>query len=211
MGTVLVDHHQARLHGRHDILSLELVVGGSFLLHYRFCGCGFLLRGKQIRRGFRWALCLCAFQSLIELIPSLGSCGLAVVLRWSLFERIVARVVLHLGRADIPWRVVENGNLRFGLRVEVDGGNVVEFAHRILDGCHEDLPDGLLVLKLDLALGGMDVDVDVLRAHGEIEEIGHLLIGGNQSVECRDHRLVEVGMAHVATIDEEILRVALLL
>ena len=57
----------------------------------------------------------------------------------------------------------------------------------------------------------MDVDVDVLRAHGEIEEIGHLLIGGNQSVECRDHRLVEVWMAHVATIDEEILRVALLL
>ena len=57
----------------------------------------------------------------------------------------------------------------------------------------------------------MDVDVDVLWAHGEIEEIGHLLIGGNQSVECRDHRLVEVWMAHVATIDEEILRVALLL
>ncbi len=28
-------------YGRHDILSLELVVGGSFLLHYRFCGCGF--------------------------------------------------------------------------------------------------------------------------------------------------------------------------
>ena len=51
----------------------------------------------------------------------------------------------------------------------------------------------------------MYVDVDVGRRHVEVDEIGHLLVGGYQSREGLLHGTVEIGMPHIAVVDEEVL------
>ena len=100
----------------------------------------------------------------------------------------------------------EHGYL-VGLRlgVELNGGHHVELAQGLLHGSQDNLPDGLLVLELYLGFGGMDVDVDGGGVDREIQEERHLLGGRNQVVEGLQHGLLEIGMAHVAAIDKEIL------
>ena len=78
-------------------------------------------------------------------------------------------------------------------------------AARICQTRRQDLPDGLLVLELYLGLGGVYVDVDVLGVHVEVDEVGHLLARGDEAFVGFHHGLVEVGVAHVATVDKEVL------
>ena len=73
------------------------------------------------------------------------------------------------------------------------------FAH----GSLENLEDGGIVLKLNLRLLRVDIDVQFRGIHGEIDEEGHLVALGNQTVEGRHDSLGEIGVAHVATVGEE--------
>lgn len=62
-----------------------------------------------------------------------------------------------------------------------------------------------LVLEFNLALGGGDVHVNGLGVHLEFQEIAGLGVGGDVSLETAEYALVEIGMAHVAAVDYEIL------
>ena len=55
---------------------------------------------------------------------------------------------------------IESGYRRGILSVKVDGRYLVEATQRLFHASSENLPDGHLVLKLNLGLGGMDIDVD---------------------------------------------------
>ena len=105
---------------------------------------------------------------------------------------------------------VIDGNIRTALRVEVNLGDGTELSDGILDGSGENLPDGLFVLELDFCLRRMDVDIDIRRIHFEIYKIRYVRAHGNQSFISLLHRLVEVGVLHVASIDEEEFRNTLL-
>ncbi len=123
---------------------------------------------------------------------------------------VVLRVILHL--RDWCFAVgIKEWDVGLALGVEVDGRHLVEHPHRVFDGGRENLPDGLLVLKLDLGLGGMDVDVYVLGVDIKINKIGHLFALGQQAVEGLHDSLAEIRVAHVAPIDEEELMCAFLL
>ena len=54
----------------------------------------------------------------------------------------------------------------------------------------------------------MNVDVDSRRFDREIDEIVRLRVGGNELVVAVDNRLVEVGVLHVPSVDEEKLQSA---
>ena len=100
---------------------------------------------------------------------------------------------------------VEYGYVGFALAVEVEGGCLGDFSYGIAHCCHEDLPDHLLVLKFYLGLDGMDIDIDVLGVDGEVDEIGHLVAIGQKTVEGCEDCLMEIGMLHIAPVNEEIL------
>ena len=89
------------------------------------------------------------------------------------------------------------------LHIEIDGGNGIETPQCLPHGSKEYLANGLLVLKLYLRLCGMDVDINRGRVYLQEEEIGHLVGGRNQFGKSLLHRLVEIRMAHIATIDVE--------
>ena len=57
----------------------------------------------------------------------------------------------------------------------------------------------------------MDVDIDIGWLDSEIDEVWHLFAHRYESLEGCHHRLVEVGMLHVAPVDKEILLGAFLL
>ncbi len=216
MGAMLVYDHQARLDRSHDVSALVLVVCGRFLLD-ESVGRRLLLVGKEHR-----GRCLAvAIEALVELFPPVGhprphdlpvvagpvcrpgrmgrqGCGTGV-------EGIILRVVVPVGHLHRVVVGIENGNVGLALGVKLDGRRVVEHPHGILDRCHQDLVDGLLVLKLDLGLGGMDIHVDILGVDIEIEEIRYLVALRHQPLVGRHHRLVEIGVTHVASVDEEIL------
>ena len=119
-------------------------------------------------------------------------------------ERIVTRIQTNL-RSGSRWRLfgIIYRNIRFVLRIKIDGRNLVEHTYRLLDRGKDDLPDGLFVLKLDFGLRRMDVDINILRVYFEVEEIRNLFSQRNQTVEGRHHRLIEVRMLHISAIDEE--------
>ena len=217
MGTMLVDNHQARFHGGHDILALILIMRRRFLCNdtaWR-CSCTrFLIR--IIEEFHRMLLLILVFQPLVELLPVWGNLRFGA--RWSRktgthrlgvgrrmhLERIVARVQTDLRsrRRCRNFRII-NRNLRFILRIEIDGRHIIEHANAFLHCRRENLPDGLLVLKLDFGLGRMNVDIDVFRIHLEIEEVRHLLTQRYQSVVSCHYRLVEIRVLHVSSVDKE--------
>ena len=119
-------------------------------------------------------------------------------------ERIVLRIEVHLGHRS-PIVGIEDRNIRLTLRVEIQRSGIAEDTHSVLDGRVEDLPHRLLVFKLNLRLGRMDVDVDIFWRDIEIEEEGHLFALRYQPVKSRHHRLGKIRMAHIAAIDKEIL------
>ena len=96
------------------------------------------------------------------------------------------------------------------LSIEINLGYLAELSDGILDGGGEDLPEGLFVLELDLGLGGVDIDIDVGGADVEIEEIGDVEAGRDETVVGLLDSLMEIGVAHIAAIDEEILGGSLL-
>ena len=51
----------------------------------------------------------------------------------------------------------------------------------------------------------MDIHIDISRIYFKINEVGDLFTGGNQLLISFHHRLVKVRMAHITSIDKEIL------
>jgi len=74
---------------------------------------------------------------------------------------------------------------------------------RLPDGGIQNLPEGVFILKLDLRLGRVHVDVNGLRGHIQKQEIGGEGIGGQQFLIGLHDRLMEPGVAHVPAVDEE--------
>ena len=103
---------------------------------------------------------------------------------------------MHLDMAGIGWY---RGGI---LGVEVDGRHLAETSQHLLDSGGENLPDRHLVLKFDFGLGGMDVHIDSLRVNGEAQEIVGLLTLGDKLLVGRHHRLMEIGVTHIALVDK---------
>ena len=122
---------------------------------------------------------------------------------------IIIRIIVRLRRGNLTGRVVK-WDIRAALCVEIDGGHLTELSQGIAHGGGEDLPDGLFVLKLDLRLRGMDVHVDIVGIHLEVQEIRHLHPFRNQTVIGGDNRFMEIGVFHVTAVHEEIVLAALL-
>ena len=129
--------------------------------------------------------------------------GALVVAASGLGEGVVGGVYGYLGRGGVVVASSVDGDVGAVGHVEVNGGGHVAAAKDLAHGCHEDLPDGLLVFELDLGLGGVYVDVDARGVYVEVEEVGDLFALRYQVGIGLHHCLVEVGVAHVAAIDEE--------
>ena len=56
----------------------------------------------------------------------------------------------------------------------------------------------------------MDIDIDVLRTNGKVDEVRHMVAGRNESLVGLLDGLVEIRVLHEAPVDEEILVGALL-
>ena len=221
---MLVDDHQSRFHGGHDILAFILIMGWRLLCDdavsrsTRSCS---LLR--LIKEFHRMLLFILVFQPLVKLFPVLvylrfgtgrtretGSHRFRRCSRMGL-ERIISRIDTDL-RSRCRRNVfrIEHRNFRLILGIKVNGRHIIKHTDALLHGCRENLPDSLLILKLDFSLGRMDVHVDVLRIHLEIEEVRHLLSYRNQAVVSRHHRLVEIRMLHISAVHKEELMHSLL-
>ena len=187
IGTMLVDNHETTLDGGHDVTALVLVVDGGKV-------------GEQGRRSrCRRGICEKGIVE-VKLLGGLGSLGVM----GGGAEGIVVCVVLHLRHVDTVTLRVEDGNVGTAHRVEIDGGDFAETANGVLDGSRKDLPDGLLVLELDFGLRGMDIYVDGGRVYVYIYKIRYARTLRDKPLVGLGHGLVEVRMAHIAAIDEEI-------
>ena len=66
---------------------------------------------------------------------------------------------------------VKDGDVGLVFLIEIQRLCAGIAAYGIAYRCHDNLPDGLLVVEFYLGLYGMYVDVDALRVHREIQEI----------------------------------------
>ena len=199
---VLVNQHQARLHGRQDETPLQLEVLATFLHGHllRAQPQGQLLLVRQLLRlvhlaGLRYAR--------IQSLP-VGRGRAPRRLPASPAERVELRIIVHL-RCLRRRRRLKRGQVRHVLRIKVDGRDGTEPAQRLLHRRRQDLPDGLLVLELYLRLCRVYVHIDIRRVHLEIHEVRHLLALGNQVLVSIHHSLVEIRVPHVPPVDEEVL------
>ena len=93
--------------------------------------------------------------------------------------------LLHVG----PGLQIRNVQPHFG--VKVDGrGNVVG-AESTFDGGFENGQNGLLLFKLHLNLGGVNVDVDARRIDGEVQRVERVLPFGDEPFVGPNHRAVK--------------------
>ena len=146
----------------------------------------------------------CPFEELLPLTDRLAALAVSA-------EGIIAGIHLHARHLDVAKAsCVISWNLGTALHIEVDGRYGIELAQSISDGCHDDAPYLLLILELNLCLRRMDIDIDVGRVNLEGDEVRHLVALGNEVAEGFHHSIMESGMAHEATIDEQVLRRVLL-
>ena len=152
---------------------------------------------------------MCRAEAFVELLPIVGCCGRA--LRRRFVERVVRRIVLHFRCADVCLRhCAECRNVGLPFGVELYRRHIVEHTHGVAHGCCENLPHRLLVLEFNLGLRGVDVHVDVRRVDCEVYKIRYLFAFGHESFVGGHDGFVEVGVLHVASVDEEELACALL-
>ena len=143
----------------------------------------------------------CLFQSLIEFLPIHRGMWLGLTL-----EGIIVDIHLHLRclqmrhRGDIQVR-----DVGAALHIKVYGRDSIEAGQGFTYRSHYNLPDGRLVFKLYLRLGGMNIHIHIGRINIEIQEIRNLLTFGNQMIESLHDSLMKIRMAHVTPIDKEVL------
>ena len=97
----------------------------------------------------------------------------------------------------------EHGHLHGAFRIEVDAFAEGVPAEGLLDAGIQDLEDQGIVLELDLRLGRMDVDIHRMRIDIQVQEIGRGHPLGDETFVGLHHRLVQVGAAEIAAVDEE--------
>ncbi len=101
---------------------------------------------------------------------------------------------------------IEHGNIGSVGDIKFNRRHGVELAQALLYDSGENLPYRLLVLKLYFVFGRMYVDIYRVGVNREVKEIARLLIGRNQLVVALHHRLVEIGVTHIAPVDHQILQ-----
>ena len=102
-----------------------------------------------------------------------------------------------------PCIEVESGNVWTPLYIKVDCWHSIELAQGILDGSHQNLPDGRIVLELYFRFGGMYIDVNICGVNLEVKEVGNLLAFWDKMCKCLHNSLMEVRVTHVSAIHEE--------
>ena len=129
-----------------------------------------------------------------------------------LLEGIEQGIVFHLRWRHITAATLRGGdgglygrNLRRSRHIEIYAGSEGVAAECLAHRSLYDVENDLFVLELDLRLGRVDVDVHLLRRGLQIDEIGWQISLGDEFLVGQADRLVEVGRAEVAAIDEEIL------
>jgi len=143
-------------------------------------------------------------EGLEELLPV--ACDLSASVFCLLPKGVVGFVDVNLWGVGVAVRVVRRDIDGAGL-VEVDDGDFAEASKGLAYGGGEDLPYWEFVLELDFCLCGMNVDVDGLWLDGELEEVVGLFVVGDELVVTGEHGFMEIGMAHIASVDEEVLEV----
>ncbi len=121
-------------------------------------------------------------------------------------------IILHIKR------VIVLGHLQFGsvrvdtlrhrihrhhIRIEINRGHRRILTQRGLHPRHKQRPYLILILEFYLILRRMDIDIYRGRIYLEFEEVAGLGVRGHKAVEAAEYRLMEVGMPHVAAIDDE--------
>lgn len=99
-------------------------------------------------------------------------------------EGIVAGVHLDLGRRRGMIRIQIHMVTQVGLKIEC-GRNLVD-AQGTLHGTAHNGVDGPLILKFDLGLRRMHIDIDAVRRDGQKQHIRGVVFGRNQSFKGLD-------------------------
>jgi len=111
----------------------------------------------------------------------------------------------HRRRFVVDGALPRHGNLDAPLGREIHHRHGAGLAQRVAHGGVDDLPHGLLVVELHLDFLGMDIDVDPFGVDRKEEEIGGETGIGNQLFISFQHRLAQVLVAEIASVDEEVL------
>ena len=106
---------------------------------------------------------------------------------------------------------IEDRNVGTALCIKFEFGDRRILSYRILYICKKQLPYSLLVSKLYLRLDRMDIYVNILRIHGEKDEIRNLFTRRNKPFHRLLNGFMEIRMLHESSVDEEELRCSALL
>jgi hypothetical protein len=83
-------------------------------------------------------------------------------------------------------------------------GNLVDAQGTLYRTAHNRI-DGPLILKLNLGLCRMHIDIDAVSRDGQKQHIGGMVFSGNESLKGLDDRSMEVSTSDWALVDIEVL------
>ena len=86
---------------------------------------------------------------------------------------------------------------------EVNRRDNIELAQCRTDGGRQNREYRLLISELDLRLGRVDIDVNLLRRYVKIDEVRRQLFSRQHACIRLHHGFVEIGVTHVSSVDEE--------
>ena len=116
-------------------------------------------------------------------------------------ERIVA--VVKAGIRN-PWLLTRQQRIkRNRIHGEIYARDRRVFSERGLDSRYQYRPYLLLILELYFILCGMDVHIDARRIDRELQEIAWLRVRCDKRIVTAQHRLVKIGVPHVASVHDK--------
>ena len=118
-------------------------------------------------------------------------------------EGVIGRIDSHRRTRDSLRRRRRDINRTTG--VKIDRRRQSELTQRLTHGRHQDLEDRLLVGKLNLRLRRVDIHIDRLRRDIKINKERRLIVRREHARISGHDGLLEIRMAHVPTVDKEIL------
>ncbi len=213
MSPVLVDNAESVATACDDVFRCDLQAWRLFMrllfAHSgQLCGLGeFRLRGHIEFGAVTHETCVETFPVLHRLpdcIPTCGEClrlpaqGIIVSAH---FKRIIAGVDAGGWRRHVV--AIASGVKGHHVLREVDGRSLCELAYGSLDRSLKNGAYRGFLLKLYLALGGMDIDIDGGRIHFKFEEITWLRVVRDYILVACHEGAVKPGVTHVAPVDYE--------
>ena len=186
-----------------------LNIRSTFFGHIYRCRCGSPVRFVYKRFFFHRRIHLAGFlQTIIQSLPIHFRPGITATttIRGSgrSLERVEVWIIMHLRRL-YRTSLIECGNIRHTFRIEINGRHSIEFTQWLFYRCGNDLPNCLLVFKLNLGLGRMYIHINVGRVHIKVNEIRNLFACRNQLFISIHHRFMEIRMTHITPVHKEIL------